>query len=85
MPKYIYKCNKCTSVYEATHSLQEELTKCSSCGAESFLERLPSNFNVNQPASQPGTGNLVNTTIEETKKELAQELEERKNRVWKPQ
>ena len=76
MPRYTYRCDSCSAVYDVTHSMSEKLVLCNECSTESLI-RVPSNFaspntNNKQPAeSQPGE--LVKEFIENAKEEIKTE------------
>lgn len=70
MPKYSYLCNECKSEYEIWHSMTEEHTNCTVCDAPSVV-RIPAligETKINTPKQK--VGDVVNKTIEETKKEI---------------
>lgn len=70
MPKYSYHCNTCESEYEIWHSMTEEHTNCNVCDAPSVV-RIPAligETKINTPKQK--VGDVVNRTIEETKKEV---------------
>jgi len=76
MPKYIYKCNHCSKIYEKFHSIKIKLTDCELCNTDCALERIPSNTVTVRFKSS--NGELVKEYIEETKqqvKEYKKELE----------
>ena len=70
MPKYSYRCETCESEYEIWHGMTEEHTNCNVCDAPSVV-RIPALLGevvTNLPKKK--VGDVVNRTIEETKKEV---------------
>ena len=70
MPKYSYQCRECDSQYDVWHGMTEEHNECDVCGAPSVF-RIPSILGEvirNEPKRK--VGEVVNTTIEETKQEI---------------
>ena len=70
MPKYSYHCNACNSEYEVWHGMTEEHTNCNVCDAPSVV-RIPALLGevvTNLPKKK--AGDVVNRTIEETKREV---------------
>ena len=87
VPKYIYFCAECKKSFETKHSLQEECIICELCGKSGSLVRRPSTIFITKKDEEFGVktqaGELVTTTIEESKQELVQEKARLKNRVHK--
>lgn len=80
MPRYVYRCNNCEEEFQRTHSMSEKLTDCELCNESDVLVRLPGTFIVfsNQKTSPVGRpGDIVDSFIEDTKKEVQDE----KNRL----
>ena len=70
MPKYSYQCNECDSQYEVWHGMTEEHNECDVCGASSVV-RIPAILGeVIRNVRKAKVGDVVNRTIEETKKEI---------------
>tara|TARA_R110000868_G_scaffold340944_2_gene601809 strand:- start:3355 stop:3606 length:252 start_codon:yes stop_codon:yes gene_type:complete len=70
MPKYSYRCDTCESEYEVWHGMTEEHTNCNVCDVPSVV-RIPSllgEVSINTPKQR--VGDVVNRTIEDTKKEV---------------
>ena len=70
MPKYSYQCGECDSRYEVWHGMSEEHDTCNVCGASSVV-RIPALLGEVHIARPQRTGDIVNNTIEETKKEIS--------------
>ena len=77
MPRYVYKCAVCSDLFEARHSLEERKTDCEKCENKNSLVRVPAGFiTLEQQVDRPAeVGSLVNSFIEDTKKEVKQEKE----------
>ena len=70
MPKYSYTCDSCKNEYEIWHGMTEEHTNCNVCDVPSVV-RIPSllgEVSINTPKQR--VGDVVNRTIEDTKKEV---------------
>jgi len=84
VPKYVYFCKKCEEAFEARHSLQEICTICKLCDTEGQLQRRPSAIFISKKisnlSSKSKPGEIIRTTIEESKQELQQEQKKLKNR-----
>ena len=69
MPKYSYHCHDCGSLYEVWHGMTEEHTECIVC-KETSVVRIPAILSETYVTKTEKTGDIVNETIEETKKEV---------------
>lgn len=76
MPKYVYRCTRCSEKFEAFHSMTEELVDCDRCNKTGVLERLPTSFNVQKENTINEVGSLVKSTIKELQEELVQQKKE---------
>ena len=79
MPKYMYKCKSCDSVFEYHHSVSDTMENCESCGLNSVLNRVPGSFLV---LMEEEAGNIVKNSIREFKEELETEKQSLKNQTW---
>ena len=70
MPKYSYHCKECGSFYEIWHGMTEEHTVCAVCEKASVV-RIPAILGDVVISRPEKVGSVVNSTIEETKKEVA--------------
>ena len=79
MPKYCYKCSECGSEIEVRHGMTERLTDCKVCDNEGVLTRIPQLTNIvrKQEQGEKKTGSLVKEYIEENKRILKEEKNER--------
>jgi putative FmdB family regulatory protein len=70
MPKYNYRCKDCDSQYEIWHGMTEDHSECNVCSASSVV-RIPSLLGevINNDRKRK-VGNIVNSTIEETREEI---------------
>lgn len=86
MPKYTYFCKDCDSYFEARHSLKESLKVCNLCGTSENINRVPSTVFITKNQENTGrkskAGDLLKSTIEETRQEIFQEKEKLKNRMY---
>ena len=73
MPKYTYKCNECEDIFEVVHSMSERLTFCKKCDTIDSLQKIPSNVSIIKKDKE--VGKIVESHIEETKRELKEEKE----------
>ena len=87
MPKYIYFCKNCEKEFEINHSLAKIWKTCNICGTDGGLVRKPSSVfiskKIDKIAHKSKPGEVVKTTIEESKVELQLEKERLKNREYK--
>ena len=73
MPRYVYRCDTCDSVFDVSHSMSVELEKhhCEQCDEETEVSKLPSAF---YSFSQKGSkGKVVKNFISEAKEELKEQ------------
>ena len=89
MPKYTYKCEKCSTTVEEWHSIKERLKDCKKClqeGLNGTLRRLPSITTGLSPRSvvNEKTGNVTRKFIEDAKKDLTQDKKDlQRKRTYK--
>jgi len=84
MPRYSYTCTSCESTIEASHSSDERLSYCESCGTDT----LKKNLSIPTIAKQPNindltnrkNGDIVKEKIEEFRKDLKEQKQALKNR-----
>ena len=84
MPRYSYTCTSCESTIEASHSSDERLSYCDSCGTNT----LKKNLSIPTITKQPEVNNLTNNKngaivkekIEEFRKDLKEQKEALKSR-----
>ena len=76
MPRYHYKCKKCSHEFTTVHMMSERLTDCKECEVEGALIRVPSLSSrpVSKPASKPGA--VVKQYLKDAKKEIEHEKKE---------
>jgi len=74
MPRYEYKCEKCSQIFLARHSIEEQLTFCKLCGGDDCVTKL---FGTLIPVKKQEAGRVVTSHIEEAK----QDLEKEKRRI----
>tara|TARA_R110000751_G_scaffold79995_1_gene161226 strand:+ start:616 stop:861 length:246 start_codon:yes stop_codon:yes gene_type:complete len=73
MPRYIYRCDSCKAQFQEFHLISETLTICRFCDAENCLVRIPQL--VGSIKKTNNAGNIVNTFIEDTRREVKEEKE----------
>lgn len=71
MPKYTYKCKECEYLFEEVHSMSERLTDCPECGKVNILNKIPNKVSVLNKDKE--VGKIVESNIEELKKDLQEE------------
>ena len=79
MPIYTYRCNLCGEIFEKKHSFKDKIISKDDCNKDCQLERIPSSFFVSINEVEEGVGHHVKRTIEETKEDLKESLETRKD------
>lgn len=75
MPKYTYICESCKSIIELIHSMKSNPGPCPKCSNESLV-KVYNNFQFNIINKSEEHGKIVNSFIEEAKKDLQQQKEE---------
>ena len=84
MGRYNYQCVDCNHVFEATHSAKTTLSECPECRKKDSLQKIMSIPRINKSIDKPSkTGSLVVKTIEEMKKDIADQKNKLKNREKK--
>ena len=86
MPRYSYRCDNCGGVFEAHHSMSEDLEDCALCRATGYLSRLPSAFTTSAPSRVSGeqpTGTRVREFIESSREDLKAEKDRIKREEYK--
>lgn len=78
MPHYIYVCDSCEEQQELFHSFDEDIKDCGLCGAEDSMTRLPSFRKATSPTQK--TGQVVNEFIEQAKRDLQIEKDNKRKR-----
>ena len=78
MPRYVYKCAMCSNIFEIRHSLDDRKTDCEKCEKKNSLVRVPAGFITFEQQVEPPAeaGSIVNSFIEDTKKEVKKEKEQ---------
>jgi putative FmdB family regulatory protein len=79
MPRYTYRCTSCEQVYEEIHRMSEKKTVCRYCDSES-LEKIPSTINTRKTEPLKRVGSIVDSYIENTKKEIEAEKKKLRDR-----
>jgi|TARA_R100000030_G_scaffold100953_1_gene95463 hypothetical protein len=79
VPKYCYKCPECEGEIEVRHGMTERLEECKLCEYQGVLTRIPQLTNIVRKTEQgeKKTGSLVKEYIEENKRILKEEKNER--------
>jgi len=84
MPRYSYTCTSCESTIEASHSINERLSYCDSCGTDTLKKNLSIPTITKQPETNNLTSNkngaIVKEKIEEFRKDLKEQKQQLKNR-----
>lgn len=91
MPTYAYECSGCNQIFELRHAMDETVDQCPVCLHKPIVKK-PSSFLLKMEQSKqdmlsqmpvkPGT--VVTSTIEESRKDIAEEKENLKKRMWEP-
>ena len=73
MPRYYYHCQECEESFEMVHSMGDKPSKCSVCGAEGSLQKIPTLFSVESKSTKTSTAkDRVDEFISSAKEELKQ-------------
>ena len=80
MPRYKYKCEKCTHAWAVWHSMGEKTGRCPECGAEADIVRLPPSFTLKKEISiqKKKVGEVTKEFIEKSRTELKEQRREMK-------
>ena len=84
MPRYAYRCDHCTAVFEINHGMFFEQRMCIECNSCDTLTKLP-NFTIKKKIdtkSSPKVGTIVDEFIEEAKKDLKKQKRNLKEEVF---
>ena len=85
MPKYLYRCTKCSSEIEIWHSMSSKAEDCTKCTATGSLVKIPSSFTTKENnKEEEKVGNLVKSSIEDFRKDLKDEKKRIKEEFYKP-
>ena len=78
MPRYAYKCNDCSEIFEVFHGMSEEHTICGFCFSNN-IHRVPQmvHFSTREPSRGDKVGGEVKRAIEENKAILKDEKKKR--------
>ena len=79
MPLYCYKCKDCHHEFEVRHSMSFSGQLCTKCNSESVF-RVPSLSEVKNKTPSTKPGKIVSSYIQDTKKEIAKEKKNLRNR-----
>ena len=82
MPTYTYCCKKCDLVVEYFHSYKVKKTTCENCGEETLKKMLNTPINIRKSSQQGATrpGDIIEKTIQDTKKEIEIDKQKLKRR-----
>jgi len=87
LPKYVYKCDECKGEFSVNHSLSKMWEICNLCGCHSELVRKPSTIFVSKKIDDLGIkkkpGEVVKSTIQDSKEDLRLEQERLSKREYK--
>ena len=86
MPIYNYICDNCSNNSNIEHSINEKITECPHCGTQNSMRKQLSEITIvkNKITINGKPGELVKQTIVESKKEIEEEKERLKSKVWSP-
>tara|TARA_R100001079_G_C4364243_1_gene116344 strand:- start:337 stop:597 length:261 start_codon:yes stop_codon:yes gene_type:complete len=85
MPKYFYKCESCQNYISAYHSMSEQLSDCTECGAINSLVKKPSFFTTDDSKEITSkVGDVVKKSISNFKEELEQDKQRLREVVHEP-
>ena len=86
MPKYLYRCSKCSGEIEIWHSMSSKIEDCESCNTVNSLVRVPASFTTAESNNKEEgrVGDLVKSSIEDFRKDLKDEKKRIKEEFYKP-
>lgn len=81
MPKYAYKCDECTQIFEVVHSYKEVQEECILCGKKGSINKVlstPINVLKSTKALEKTikAGDAVKSAIEENKQALKKQKDD---------
>jgi len=84
MPRYRYQCEKCDVIATIFHTLDEETTDCSACGAKGTLNKLLSTpfikKSTNHDKQEQKVGEITKKYIEDNREILKNQKKEAKSK-----
>ena len=87
MPRYSYKCDDCSQIFEVRHSFEEKCVACLMCGSTNKITRVPSSIffaqQHKQVSGESPPGQAVKRAIEEAREELKADQDVLKGRDYK--
>ena len=84
MPKYFYICTNCHDKFSFYHDMNEQKHDCLTCDDLDTLKKVPSSFSYNtEKDDDKKVGEVVQNTIKELHDELEQQKNELKDEYYK--
>ena len=84
MGRYDYLCSECQYVFEARHSAKVVINDCPKCEKKGSLSKIMNKPRINNTLYKPTkAGSVVKKTIEEMKKDIADQKKKLMNREKK--
>ena len=86
MPKYLYRCTKCSNEIDIWHSMSSIAEDCVKCNTSGSLVKIPSFFTTTESSKKEEgkVGDLVKSSIEDFRKDLKDEKKIIKEEFNKP-
>jgi len=83
MPKYFYKCQKCSETIEVYHSMNEVKEDCMVCESDKTLKKVPNNITYSSVNKKNKTvGSVVKQSIEELQNDLEEQKQELRSEFY---
>ncbi len=83
MPKYLYKCEKCSETIEIYHSMNEIREDCTICKSSQVLKKIPNKITYSSASQKnKAVGSVVKQSIEEFQSDLAEQKERLRSEIY---
>jgi putative FmdB family regulatory protein len=83
MPKYLYKCQKCSQTLEVYHSMNEVREDCTACESDKVLKKMPNKITYSSTEKKDqAIGNVVKQSIEEFQNDLEEQKLKLKSELY---
>ena len=84
MPRYKYYCQDCDTNFLVFHSMSEKQEECVQCLGNNISKSVTSPSYVEKKNIQQKVGALTNKHIEESKKDLKEQIKEVRGEEYEP-
>ena len=83
MPKYLYKCEKCSETIEIYHSMNDTKEDCTVCDSTQTLKKIPNKITYSNITEKSKTvGSVVRQSIEEFQNDLSEQKQKLRSEFY---